>query len=112
MFVKVAVFHPKAKAMLREFPEDVRREFSKAIFDLQKGENLVMPLSKPMRSVAPGCEELRVKDSSGAYRVFYFTREASRILVFHAFVKKTQKTPQHEIELGMKRLKEMLHEEV
>lgn len=71
-----------------------------------------MPLSKPMRSVGQGCEELRVKDSSGIYRVFYFTREAGRILVFHAFVKKTQKTPQHEIELGKKRLREMLYEKV
>lgn len=70
-----------------------------------------MPLSRPMPSVGAGVEELRVKDRSGAYRVFYYTKLAGVILVFHAFVKKSQKTPQADIELGQKRLKEILNEE-
>jgi len=61
-----------------------------------------------MASVAPGVEELRAKDRSGAYRVFYFTRLETAVLIFHAFEKKTAKTPLHEIELARKRLKEML----
>jgi phage-related protein len=92
---------------LQGFPEDVRREIGKAIFDLQKGEKLLMPLSRPIPSVALGVEELRIKDRSGAYRVFYFTRLADAVLIFHAFVKKTVKTPTAEIELARKRLKEM-----
>jgi phage-related protein len=108
--VKAAVFHPKARDSIRGFPEDVRREFGKAIFDLQKGENLAMPLSRPMQSVAPSVEELRVRDRSGAYRVFYYSRLVDSILIFHAFGKKTQKTPPHEIALARKRLKEMLDE--
>ena len=103
-----ALFHPKARAVLRNLPEDVRREFGKAIFDLQKGAKLSMPLSRPMASVAPGVEELRAKARSGAYRVFYFTRLETGVLIFHAFEKKTAKTPLHEIELARKRLKEML----
>ena len=55
-----------------------------------------------MPSVAPAVEELRVKDRSGAYRVFYYTRLADSILIFHAFAKKTQKTPPHQIALGQK----------
>jgi phage-related protein len=43
--VEFAVFHPKARDAIRDFPEDVRREFGKVIFDLQKGEKLAMPLS-------------------------------------------------------------------
>jgi len=108
--VKPAAFHPKARSILQEFPEEVRRELGKAIFDLQKGYRLTMPLSKPIPSVGKGVEELRVKDSSGAYRVFYFTRLPHAILVFHAFQKKTQQTPKHEIEVGQKRLKEMIDE--
>ena len=65
--MKSAVFHPKARYIVREFPEDVRREFGKVIFDLQKGEKLSMPLSRSMASVASGVEELRVRDRSGAY---------------------------------------------
>jgi hypothetical protein len=50
---------------VQEFPEEVRRELGKAIFDLQKGERLGMPLSKPMSSLGVGAEELRLKDRSG-----------------------------------------------
>jgi phage-related protein len=65
-------------------------------------------LSRRMTSVAPGVEELPVKDGMGAYRGFYFTKVIDAILIFHAFEKKTAKTPSHEIELARKRLKEML----
>ncbi len=109
--MKVALFHPRAREAIREFPEDVRREFGKVIFDLQKGEKLSMPLSRPVSSVASGVEELRVRDRSGAYRIFYYTRLADSVFIFHAFAKKTQKTPPHEIALAQKRLKEMLDEE-
>ena len=71
-----------------------------------------MPLSKPMPSVGKGVEELRVKDRAGAFRAFYYTRHHDAVLVFHAFQKKTQKTPKFEIELGQKRLKELLDEEI
>jgi phage-related protein len=109
--VKSAKFHPKARDAIRQFPEGVRREIGKIIFDLQKGETLSMPVSRPMASVASGVEELRVRDASGAYRVFYCTRLADSVLIFHAFAKKTQKTPSREIALGQKRLMEMLDEE-
>lgn len=109
--MKLAVFHPKARDAIRDFPEEVRRELGKNIFDLQKGEKLSMPLSRPMASVASGVEELRVRDPSGAYRVFYYTRLADSVLIFHAFAKKTQNTPPREIALAQKRLREMFDEE-
>jgi hypothetical protein len=52
--VKAAIFHPAARAALRSFSEDVRQELGKAIYDLQKGEALAMPLSRPMPSIEPG----------------------------------------------------------
>src|SRR5882757_9941023 len=66
----------------------------------------------PMPSIEPGAAELRIRDRSGIYRAFYYTRSARGILVFHAFMKKTQATPTHELHLGKKRLKELLHEKV
>jgi phage-related protein len=109
--VKAAVFHPAALAAIRLFPRDVRRELGKAIFDLQRGQVLAMPLSRPMPSIARGAAELRIRDRTGAYRAFYYTRSPRGVLVFHAF-KKTQATPQHELDLGRKRLKDLLHEEI
>lgn len=109
--MKYAVFHPKARDVIRGFPDDVRRELGKAIFDLQAGVNLTMPLSRSMSSVRPGVNELRIRDRAGIYRVFYYTKVADSVLIFHAFEKKTQKTPQHEIVLAQERLKELLDEE-
>ncbi len=67
-----------------------------------------MPLSRPMPSVGTGVSELRIKCEDGNYRVFYYTASARGVLVFHAFVKKTQQTPQVEIDLAKKRLRELL----
>jgi phage-related protein len=109
--MKAVVFHHKAKEAIRSFPELVKKSIGKALFDLQKGHRLGMPVSRTMSSVKPGVEELRIKDASGAYRVFYFTKSERGILVFHAFTKKTQRTSLFEIELGRRRLKELLDEE-
>jgi hypothetical protein len=38
--MKPAKFHPAVKSILRAFPEDIRREIGKAIFELQKGIKL------------------------------------------------------------------------
>ena len=67
-----------------------------------------MPLARPMPAVAPNVSELRVKGEDGIFRVFYFTATAKGVLVFHAFAKKTQRTPPLEIELAKKRLQELL----
>jgi len=110
MAVKPAIFHSAARETLRNFPPSVRRSVGKAIWELQKGVRLGMPLAKPMPSVAAGAEELRVKDASGAYRVFYFSRSTRGILVFHAFEKRSQSTRVSEIRIGRRRLKELLDE--
>jgi len=109
--VKPAVFHAKAREVLRSLSTEVRKAFGKAILDLQRGQRLAMPVSRSLSIVAPGVEELRIKDADGIYRAFYLVKSKTGILIFHAFVKKTQKTPAQEIEIGRKRLKEMLDEE-
>lgn len=67
-----------------------------------------MPLSRAMPILGAGAAELRIRDASGIYRAFYVVKMADVVLVFHAFVKKTQKTPNREVALGKKQLKEML----
>lgn len=106
--LKPAIFHPYAIQEIQTFSKEVRLQLGKAIFDLQNGQTLAMPLSRPMSEVSSGVHELRVKDRHGIYRVFYLAKLKDQVLVFHAFAKKTQTTPKHEIELGRKRLEEML----
>lgn len=101
-------FHPKALAFIRELSPEIRQKLGESLRDLQKGLSIGMPKSRPMPSVAPGAAELRVKDASTTARVFYLTKVADLIIVFHGFQKNTQKTPPHEIEVGKKRLKEIL----
>ena len=80
----------------------------RGLFRLQMGEKIAMPNSRKMPAVAAGVSELRVKGENGIFRVFYYTAAREGVLVFHAFVKKTQRTPPLEIELARKRLKELL----
>ena len=102
------IFHPKAREAIRRFPKEIRIDVGRGLFRLQIGERIGMPNSRPMREVAAGVSELRVKGEDGSYRVFYYTASSRGVLVFHAFVKKTQRTPPLEIELARKRLKELL----
>ena len=69
-----------------------------------------MPNSRPMPGVAARVSELRARGEDGSFRAFYYAASSQGVLVFHAFVKKTQRTPSLEIELGKKRLKELLNE--
>ena len=67
-----------------------------------------MPLSRPMSVIAPGVRELRVRDESTTVRVFYATGKIDTIVVFHAFQKKSQRTPMREVDLARRRLREVL----
>lgn len=102
------VFHPKARDAVRRFPKGARVHLGKNLFRLQMGEHVGMPVSRPMPMVSAGVSELRAKGTDGIFRVFYYLPSPKGVLVFHAFVKKTQRTPPLEIELARKRLKELL----
>ena len=75
---------------------------------LMNGESLGMPLSRPMPVISNGAHEIRLKDRTGQYRVFYFVKARDAVLVFHFIKKKTQATPHHEIEVAQRRLEDML----
>jgi phage-related protein len=51
--------------------------------------------------------ELRVTGKDGIARAVYVTAKSNRLIVVRIFVKKTQKTPPHEITLARQRAKEI-----
>jgi len=51
--------------------------------------------------------EIRMKGKSGIARAIYLTVSGQRIVVLHAFVKKTQKTPRAAIETALDRAKDI-----
>lgn len=62
-----------------------------------------MPLSRPMPSVGPRCYELRIRDESRSWRVFYRV-DTNAVVVAEVAAKKTAQTPLAEIQICKRRL--------
>lgn len=71
---------------------------------MEHGPNLRMPHSKAM---GEGLFELRPKGKEGIGRAFYCYLVRRRVVVVHAFVKKTQQTPERDLTLARKRVAEV-----
>ena len=82
-----------------------RLEAGYLLRQLQRGESLSMPQSRPMPSVGQRCHELRVNDSSGTWRVLYRI-DKDAIVIIEVFAKKTGKTPKSVIASCRNHLKE------
>ena len=91
---------------LRDFPEGARHDAGYQIDKVQRGDQ--PDDFKPMPSIGKGVEEIRVLDSSAAYRVVYFARRADAVYVLHAFHKKTQRTPKKDLEIVKRRFGQLL----
>ncbi len=52
--------------------------------------------------------EIRLKGRDGIARALYVTALGRRVIVVRVFIKKTQRTPQAEIDLALERAKEIL----
>lgn len=76
------------------------------LFDLLKvnGSDLGAPYSK---ALGKGLFELRAKSPKGIARSFYCFQKGKQVYILHAFVKKTQKLPKKEMDLAIKRKKEV-----
>lgn len=106
--MKTVSFHIKVLKELEKTDFELRRHIFELLGQLSFGEFLGMPVSRPMTSIWPGAHELRIKDRTGQYRVFYYLKNQDSILVFHFFKKKTEKTSSHDLKIGRQRLKELL----
>ena len=68
-----------------------------------------MLLKEPYtRKVRGKIRELRIRDSEGAVRIFYFTFTGKRIVLSHGFIKKTARTPLRELEIAEKRMNDFI----
>jgi phage-related protein len=108
--VREIKWNKEALAFVRGLSESTKREIGSLLMLLQFGINLGPPQAKPMKIIHKNAFELRVKDEMGNYRIIYIVNQGDKILIPHAFNKKTQKTAKFDIQLSIKRLKEMIHE--
>lgn len=92
---------------LNEQAEDIRSDFVSAVNLLISGQVLAMPLSRNLSAIHQGLHELRLKNQSGQVRVFYFIKKGEAIYMLHGMRKKTQEIPKRDIEMILKRIREV-----
>ena len=90
---------------VREFPAEVRRAAGYQLDRVQRG--LDPDDWKPMQTIGTGVREIRLRERAGAFRVIYVATLPEAVYVLNAFQKKSQRTPQHHIELAADRLREL-----
>jgi phage-related protein len=71
------------------------------------GLNVREPYVKPITGTRK-LFEIRIKDRQNIHRIFYFAYAGKKLILLHGFTKKADKTPQREIEIAEKRMKEYL----
>ncbi len=104
--VKPVVFVGGADEELRRFPAVARQRAGYQLYLVQMGD--APHDAKPMASVGPGCREIRVREASGAFRVFFVANMGRDVYVLHCFQKKSQRTPPAALAVGQRRYREMM----
>lgn len=79
---------------LLAFPRDVRRQ---AGFQLGKIQAGLDPEDwKPFDELGAGTREIRLRDSSGIFRVMYVAKFEEAVYILHCFQKKAQAARKHD----------------
>jgi phage-related protein len=104
---RIDYFHRRVLAEIESWPVDILADYARLIELLAlHGPNLRLPHSK---TLGDGLFEVRPHGHSGIGRALYCFLQGKRIVVVHAFVKKTQEIPDKELRLARKRVKELQH---
>lgn len=89
---------------LRNFPEEARKAAGFELFAVQRG--LEPSDWKPMPSIGRGVKEIRIH-ILGEWRIIYIAKFKDAVHVLHSFQKKSRKTNQHDIEIALRRYKQI-----
>ncbi|NOS83268.1 MAG: type II toxin-antitoxin system RelE/ParE family toxin [Nitrospira sp.] len=104
--MKPVHFMGSSREDMRELPEDAKETAGHQLFKVQQGKE---PDDwKPIPTVGPGVNEIRVRDESGAYRVLYLAKFEEAVYVLHVFEKRSQKIPKGDIQLAKGRYTDLL----
>ena len=100
VFYKTEAGNEPVREWLKGLPREDRKIIGEDIKTAQYGWPLGMPL---IRKLERGLWEVRSRVPMGIARVMFTVKEAMMILL-HGFVKKSQKTPQNELDTARRRL--------
>jgi phage-related protein len=103
----IEYYNPRVLAGIEAWPVGILADYARLVELLaEHGPALKMPHSK---SLGQGLFELRPHAEEGIGRAFYCFLKGRKVTVVHAFIKKTQETPQRELKIARKRVKELQH---
>lgn len=91
---------------LLAFPEAMRKEAGFQLHRLQCGPEAAD--WKPMVEIGMGVAEVRLRDSTGAWRVIFVARYREAVYVLHCLQKKTQRTARCDIAIAKDRFQSLL----
>ena len=105
MAYPIEYFHAKVQATVEAWPVDVVADYARIVgLLIEHGPNLCLPHS---RAFGGELFELRPRGKSGVGRAFYCLLVGQRVVILHAFIKKSQETPAQETKFARKRMKEI-----
>jgi phage-related protein len=86
------------------FSQSARLEAGYLLRQLQEGNKIALPHSRPVPSIDPRCHEFRIVDERDTWRIVY-RNDSDAIIILDVFSKKTRATPKRVIEICKKRLR-------
>jgi len=105
MRFSVEYFNVRVQAEIESWPVDVVADYARIVeLLIEYGPYLRLPHS---RALGEGLFELRPRGKPGIGRAFYCFLAGQRVVVLHAFIKKSQQTPAGEIRIARKRMREV-----
>jgi phage-related protein len=104
-FFQTATGQQPVRFWLRSLPKEQRQAIGEAIGEVQIGWPVGMPL---VRKLERALWEIRknIPPNEIARVIFSIAETPQAIILLHGFIKKSQKTPQRELNTARKRLKE------
>jgi len=101
----VELLDDRVRDELEVLPLDMKARFRR-IVELIQAYGLERVHEPHVKHLKGPLWEMRMKGKDGISRAIYVTAKGRRVVVVRVFVKKTQKTPQREIELALRRSQE------
>lgn len=103
--LNVVFYRPESgNEPVREWLKGLSRDDKRRIGEDIKTAQIGWPLGMPLiRKIQKDLWEVRTTLDSGIARVF-FTVDGEYMILLHGFIKKSQKTPQHELKTALVRL--------
>lgn len=102
---QLSYYNAKVAALVDAWPRGIRASYVRSTETMREhGPDLGLPHS---RAMGGGLFEIRAKGHEGIGRAFYCKVVRQRVIILHAFIKKTEQTPQRELDIARARLKEV-----